>query len=907
MNAERHTRISELFLAACGIAPEDREEFLLRECAGDDELRKEVKALLDRDGRPAALDQPVVSGGMLRGLDPAQERERRLPERIGPYEILGLLGEGGMGVVYKARQRQPSRTVALKMIHQAHFSPRGIRRFEFEAEILARLKHAGIAQIFDAGTAEGPYGSHPYFALELVEGVPLTHYARNAALDTKARLGLLARVCDAVHHAHQQGVIHRDLKPANILVEQSGQPKILDFGVARATDYDLTVTTEKGAGQVIGTIPYMSPEQIRGSRDDVDVRSDVYSLGVIAYELLSGSLPYDLRSTNIAEAARIVLEQEIPRLGAAAPECRGEVETVVAKALEKDKERRYPSASDLAADLRRYLSNEPILARPATAFYHLRKLVARHKLPFALTGGLFLMAIVFGVWMSVLYAHAESNRKRAETAESLKAEEAERAHQATDRANREARLAQRVRTFLVDLFENNDPDLAQGQNITVREVLDQGAARVAKELDAEPEVELAMMDVITDVYMKLALFDRAKELAEKSLAIRQRAFGQSHPETAKSLDRLATVAKNESNYEEAIKLIREAVKISNEHLSAGDPATADRLRLLGELQYTTGDLAAGEKSLLKALAMQRAHFGADNEHLIETLDQIVYLRLAQDRLQEGVEAGRELLRVCLKAHGEHHTDTAGAKAALGDMLRRVGQLEEAETVTREALVVLRDLLEPDHPFIAATMNNLALVLKDQKRFDEARTLLEEALALRKSRYGPRHDQIGQALFNLGSLLMQMNKDAEAEPLLAEAVNILEEHFDEDHRHVLLLRYQLGLAIFKQDRYAEAEPIFRRVLEGYERTLPEDHRFIAYTRGLLGGALTQMQRYEDAEPLLVASWDTLRKGNETQRIDRAAERLVELYTAWGKPDLADQYQVIKNGTSRARVDETSNPP
>lgn len=888
MTSERHSRISDLFLAACELDASERDAFLNHECAGDDELRVAVDSLLERDAQPAAVDRPLIDTIMRHDLE-SGSAQRWIPQQIGQYEILDQLGRGGMGVVFRARQGHPPRTVALKMIHQANFSPRVIRRFEFEAEVLARLKHPGIAQIFDAGTAEGPFGPQPYFAMELVDGVPLTDHMRDAGLDIRARLALLADVCDAVHHAHQQGVIHRDLKPANILVEKSGLPKILDFGVARVSDQDLTVTAEGGVAQVLGTLPYMSPEQIRGSRDDVDIRSDVYSLGVIAYEILSGRLPYDLRSTNIAEAARIVHDESVPPVGAVVPACRGDVETIVQKALAKEKEQRYTSAADLAADIRHYLQNEPIIARPATTLYHFRKLVSRHRLPFALAASLFVVAIAFGAWMSLLYSRAERERVRAAEAEVLKSQEAERANQAGERARREAALAQRVQGFLIDLFETNDPDEALAATITVREVLDRGAERVAGELAQEPTVQLEMMDVIGQVYLKLSLYERAKQLASQSLEIRRRMFGASHAEVAKSLEWLAQAVKSESDYERATELASEAVDISVNRLPDDHPATARRLVLLGELQTTTGHLDASEKSLTTALDMQRRLFGTEHEDLVETLNQFMYLRLAQDRLDEAVEIGRELLRVCSKVHGDRHTATAGAKATLGDMLRRVGALDEAEVVTREGLRTFRDLLEPNHPHIAATANNLALVLKDKKQYEEAKRLMNEALEVRRSRYGPRHAHVAQSLFNLASLMLELHENAEAEPLLAEALSILEEHFDEHHRHVLLLRYQLGLAILKQKRFAEAEPVLRQVLEGYEQTLPRGHRFIAYTQGLLGGALVQLNRFDEAEPLLLASWDTLRAEGNKSRMDRAAERLVELYTGWDKPDLAAQYR------------------
>ena len=307
------------------------------------------------------------------GID--SEPRPNVPARIGRYRILRVIGEGGMGVVYEAEQEHPHRKVALKVIRAGAPSRAILRRFQHEAEILGQLQHVGIAHIYEASTAEVDAGQgsrivQPYFAMEYIDGKPLTQYADTEALNVKQRLVLLARICDAVQHAHQKGVIHRDLKPGNILVDVTGQPKILDFGVARATDSDMqTVTMQTDIGQLIGTVPYMSPEQVTGDSRKVDTRSDVYALGVILYELVSGRLPYDVRDRSILDAARVIQDEEPPRLSMIDRSLRGEIEVIIHKALEKDKERRYQSASDLGSDIRRHLGGEPIDARRDSRFY----------------------------------------------------------------------------------------------------------------------------------------------------------------------------------------------------------------------------------------------------------------------------------------------------------------------------------------------------------------------------------------------------------------------------------------------------------------------------------------------------------------------------------------------------------
>jgi WD40 repeat protein len=419
MTPERRERVWTLFDRAAELPPEQRGAFLDAACGADAGLRAEVESLLTHATSPsegedgdALLKSPLVRLPVDLTLLPAPSTpgdEPRLPPRVGRYRILRTLGVGGMGTVYEAEQDNPRRTVALKVIRPGLTSTGLVKRFTHEALILGRLHHPGIAQVYEAGvTGEG----QPFFALELIRGVPLDEHAQRHRLDPAARLALVAQVCDAVQHAHDQGVIHRDLKPANILVDETGQPKVLDFGVARATDADLQTTTgHTEVGQLIGTLAYMSPEQMVADPRLIDQRTDVYALGVILFELLAGRPPYELRNLPLAEAARVVRDHEPPRLGSIDARFRGDVETIAAQALEKDKARRYASTAELASDIRRYFKQEPIHARPASALYQLRKFAARHK---ALVSGAFgvFVALVAGLIGTTTFALREAEQGR---------------------------------------------------------------------------------------------------------------------------------------------------------------------------------------------------------------------------------------------------------------------------------------------------------------------------------------------------------------------------------------------------------------------------------------------------------------------------------------------------------------
>ncbi len=453
--SSRHNRVEELFLAASDMETSAREPFLTQQCRGDDELRKEVESLLSHIIEDKFLDSRDSPGKRLLtkiGVDIAAD-EPVLPDgtRINAYTIRAVIGSGGMGVVYVAEQESPRRTVAVKLVRGGARSERILRRFEYEAEVLGRLAHPGIAQIYEAGRWQTEQGPRPYIAMEFVRGLALNQHSQRQKLSIRSRLELLAKVCDAVQHAHRCGVIHRDLKPANILVGDDGQPKILDFGVARAMDSDNRVTTmQTGLGQIIGTLPYMSPEQVVGDPGTVDTRTDVYALGVVLYELLTGKLPHDLKSRPLPEAARIIRDELPARLSTIDRALRGEIETIVSKALEKDRARRYQSAAELADDIRRYLSGEGILAKQDSAFYVLRKQLRRYRHAVAL-GAIFIVALVaFTVYAMIQRTNAlsalmkeESARRVADDERQNAVREQARAVEQSTRADREAEALRR--------------------------------------------------------------------------------------------------------------------------------------------------------------------------------------------------------------------------------------------------------------------------------------------------------------------------------------------------------------------------------------------------------------------------------------------------------------------------------
>ncbi|MEW6252401.1 MAG: serine/threonine-protein kinase [Planctomycetota bacterium] len=857
----------------------------------------------------------------------ADSKSAGLPERIGRYRILRRLGAGGMGVVYLAEQEHPRRLVALKVIRPGAASPESLRRFAYESEVLGRLHHPGIAQIYEAGAADTGAGPQPFFALEFVAGQPLTDFARAQRLDVRQRLSLIAAVCDAVEHAHRKGVIHRDLKPANILVDESGQPKILDFGVARATDADVRVTTlQTDVGQLVGTLPYMSPEQVAGDALRLDTRSDVYALGVVLYELLAGHLPHDLAHQTIPEAARIIRDETPQSLGTVHKAFRGDLETIVAAALAKDVERRYASASALAADLRRYLNSEPISARPANAWYQLRKFAGRNR---ALVGGAatalaFLVVGITGTtWQAVRAMRAE-REIRAQRDAALVAREAETTQRQT---------AEQIQQFLEHMLAAVDPETAEGRDVTVKQVLDQAAAGIGDGLRDRPVVEAAVRDTIGLTYYHLGLDPAAEPHLRRALALREATLGPDHDDTATSLNNLALLVERRGQYAEARALYQRALTI-RQKLRGDHPDTALILNNLGLLLHELGDHAAAVDLLRQALRIEQQARGPDDMEVATDTANLAYLLSDLGHYAEAEALYTQALDVIRRHAGDAHPGLGYCLNGLGWLKRLVGDLESAERMLREALRVFEVAFGADHPNLAAVQGNLAVVLRDRGAYDEARRLVEQALAadrrvhgaqhpavatdlnnlaliieatgsldeaenlhrqalaIRRAARGPEHADVAQSLHNLAALLFKKQQYAAAEPLLREALGIREDELGPEHPEVAATLHDLGRVLIAAARPEQAEPLLRRALDIRGRALPPAHWTRFCTMTVLGEALRRQGRLPEAEPLLLSAWEGLstRPATPPQRVQEALAALVGLYDDWRRPDRAAEWRV-----------------
>jgi serine/threonine protein kinase/tetratricopeptide (TPR) repeat protein len=847
--AARHSRISELFLHAVELDEPARSAWLMEACGDDASLRAEVEALLRRDATAAAVDRPVAGAVHLAALAPAtmasslgdssHEISAGIPAQIGPFEVLGVLGRGGMGTVYRVRQRRPDRIVALKVMSGGWWSPALLRRFEFEVQFQARLQHPGIAQVYESGTAEVGGVAMPYFAMELVEGPRLTDFAAQRRLGLRERIELLAQVCDAVHHAHQRGVIHRDLKPGNIVVTASGQPKVLDFGVARVMDGDEApaTTAHTQTGELLGTRPYMSPEQVTGRSDEIDTRTDVYSLGVIAFELLSGRPPLEMPA-SVPAAVRRICEDEPPRLGTIARALRGDLETIVAKALEKAREQRYASVADFAADLRRYLNHEPIFARPASVTDQLVKFARRNR---ALVGGAALTAgaLVLGIF-GTTYGLL---RARSERDAAVAARESE--HEARRVAERQASIAQAVNELLLRMFDSADPLGDSGEStseLTVRALLERESARLDSALHDHPLVEASVRNTIGIAFKNLAQYDEAERHLRRALELFER-FADSDP---------AHVARAE--------------------------------RELGSLLVYRGDAQEGICYFERGLAREREISGPAS-----LTTATAEARLAWSYVETGEVAQAEILlrRAMQSLEAGEPEQTCEALVGVYNNIARIhrfrGQNDDALTWYDEAAALLRARHGEFHPTMAAIYCNTGLIYAERKEFDEAERRYALAMRLREKAYGPDHPRVADIHANIAVLMAERGRPDEAIEHQQRALRIQEAALSPDHPDCLLARANLAAFLREAGHFEEAVQRWRDLVDTYARVYGPSHWRVDYGQCALARALIDCGRIEEAESIAPAAWERLvtKRPPPNPHTQTAAQILIRLYEGTGR--------------------------
>jgi serine/threonine protein kinase/Flp pilus assembly protein TadD len=731
-----------------------------------------MKGVISKEDADVTLESPHIEGpGTM----------------IGRYKLLQLIGEGGMGLVYLAEQQEPiRRRAALKIVKLGMDTKQVIARFEAEKQVLALLDHPNIARVYDAGTTEA---GRPYFVMEYVKGQSITEYCDQHKTSIEERLKLFRQVCEGVQHAHQKGIIHRDIKPSNILVSIQGDkaiPKIIDFGIAKAVTQPLTertLFTERG--QLLGTPEYMSPEQVDMATQDIDTRSDIYSLGVLLYELLTGTLPFDrktLEGAGFGEIQRIIREEDPPRpstrlssLGEEATKIAAsrrtevaklakrlhkELEWIPLKAIRKERTHRYRSASELADDIQNYLNGAPLIAGPESATYRLKKVIKRHR---ALVTGVaaVLIVLVAGVVVSTIFAIGQAHA-RAE-------------------AERQAMISQAVNEFLNrDLLASVDPDKAKGREVTVLEVLDAAAQKIGGKFKDAPSVEASIRDTLGTTYMSLGRCRAAEPHLERALELRRGQFGGEHPDTLKSMNSLGVLYFAQHRYNEA------------------------------------------EPLLVKALEGRRRVLGEENPNTQTSMNSLALLYECQERYNEAEQLFVKALEIGRRVLGEEHPRTLSSMHNLAQLYHNQGRYNDAEPLYVKALEIQRRVLGEEHPATLVSMNNLGGLYENQERYNEAELLFVKMLEIGRRVLGEEHPNTLSFMDSLGSVYFYQVRYNEAEPLFVKALEGKGRVLGEEHPSTLWSMHSLAELYDRQGRYNEAEPLFVKLLEIQRRVCGEKH-------------------------------------------------------------------------------------
>lgn len=739
--------------------------------------------------------------------DSSAESAFKHPEQIGHFRILRLLGEGGMGAVYLAEQSEPvRRQVALKLVHASLRSPMALARFTAERQAMARLSHPNVAQLYEAGTTRDGF---PYFAMEYMPGKAFADYCNLKRLGIRERVAMFVQICQGVQHAHQKGLIHRDLKPSNLLVAEIGGqaiPKVIDFGIAKAVDQPLGEEEELTGAGAIGTPSYMSPEAFAANAD-LDTRTDVYSLGIVLYELLAGVRPHDVSGAALVKLNATGQRPESKRLTARisgleqtrvraiaderrlstnelAENLRADLDWIVTKAIADDREQRYASVADLAADLERFLANEPVLARPPSFRYRAGKFVRRHRLA-VIAASTVLLALILGIVGTSV---------------------------GMIKAAREAEAARQVSTFLTRVFEVSDPGDARGNSVTARELLDQAASRIRVELKDQPVVQARLMRTMGGVYQNLGLYAQAAPLEEAALEARRVALGANHPDVGRSLNALGTLYNREGRYLEAEPLQREAVASLERSLGADSPDLAEAQMQLGLTLFLLGKAEEAESLYRQALAIRESASAADSPEVAAVLSHLGYLLNNQERYQDAEPYLTRALQIRETALGSDHFLVALSLDLLGDLYARQGRNDEALPLYLRSLAIKQKVYAPNHPLIAESHFALGGIYAAQGLVDQATSELRTGLQMIEASLGPQHISLSRGLQSLGMLMANQGQWQEAEQNFSRLVEVYEHAVGSHHQWVGEALNNLGWVLSDGlHRYQDAEVVLRRAV------------------------------------------------------------------------------------------------
>jgi len=857
MDRDRWERIQSVFHDVVDRPESDRAALLKAACGGDDDLMADVAALLQEDAsRASVLDRDLAR--IAHQVVDAPLKSLPL-EEFGPYRIKGILGEGGMGVVYLAEREDLGSEVAIKILRDAWLSPARLARFESEQRTLANLNHPAIARFYDTG---GLANGTPWFAMEYVEGAPLTDYCRTRECSIEERLRLLRSVCEAVQYAHSQAIIHRDLKPSNILVKTDGTVKLLDFGIAKHLEGLDGAADQTRTALRLMTPAYAAPEQIQGGR--AATRSDVYSLGVILYELLAGRLPFDLSKRTPGEAELAIVHSEpekpsvvaathpgVPRAGKSAW---ADLDVLCLTAMHKDPGRRYRSVEALVRDIDHYLKGEPLEAQPDTLPYKIGKFVRRNRRAVAAAVIAFTVVAVQAAVFTIRLARSR-NAALAVTART-----------------------QRVERFMMNLFEGGDNEAAPSNQLRVTTLLDRGV-RQAGALDSDPETQAELYETLGSMYQQLGDYQKADRLLLAGLDKAKAAAGRGNPKVASALVQLGVLRADQAQYQDAVRLLREGLDTASRNLPPDDPTALDAKANLARVLTQSGSYKDAIPILEDVIQVKPA--GETGAYILrEGLSTLSVAEYYAGHYKTSESLARRAIALDRQLLGKWHPKTGTDLVNLGTTKAAMGEYSEAEGLYREGTEILSGWYGPDHPDTATSMAVLAATLIKEGKDAEAGTLLQQVLRIQERVYGKVHDRIALTLDMLGRIATKRGDLASAQGDLNRAIAIDQSLLGDANFRTAVIKVDLADAYILGAKYKEAEEILRKAVKVMTTSLPPGDAHIGFAQASWGDALLHLKRYDEAESELTAGYQILEKQSHPPfaRIQAVRHDLAAVYDA-----------------------------
>jgi serine/threonine-protein kinase len=869
MDPIRWRRIQSLFHAALAHAPDERHAFLRQATADDPSLTQDVLDLLAEDAREASVLDRDVAGlaSDILGSDEAA----RVGHAVGRYVIVRTLGHGGMGIVYLARREDVGLDVAIKLLRDAWLSPDRRERFASEQRTLAQLRHPAIAQLHDADTL--PDGT-PWFAMEYVEGEPLTEWCASRRASLEERLRLFRQVCEAVLHAHRQAVIHRDLKPSNILVTGDGSVKLLDFGIAKQIETIEGLDDPVRTGFRLMTPAYAAPEQLDGGR--LGTYTDVYALGVILYELITGRLPFDLAERSPVEAAAVILQAEPPRPSLAAqgggplPQLRrsawSDLDVLCLTAMQKDPARRYQTVEALIRDVDHFLASQPLEARPDTLGYRTAKFFRRHARAVLATAAVFVAVIALTAFYTFRLARARND------------------------AVAEAARTERIQRFMMNLFQGGQEQVGPADSLRVVTLVDRGVQEAGL-LDAEPDVQAELYQTLGGIYQQLGSLDRADSLLTHALDRRVKLYGRGNIAVAGSLVALGKLRIDQARFDDAETLIREGLALDRRFLPPGHPSTLLALGALGKALEERGDYPQAIAVLDSAVHTRPSTASASNADLVANLAELANSHFYAGHLEASDSINRIVIGIYRQLYGERHPLVADAIINLGATEFERGHYAEAERYYRQALAITEAWYGPDHTATASALTMLARALNYENEHDSAKVLLRRALAIQERVYGPIHPAVASALNDLGVAALNQGDLASAKEDFSRMVQIYNAVYHGRHYLIGIAKSNLGSVYLKEAKYADAERLFREAIAMTDSTQGAEHVDAGIQWIKLGRAMLREGRYTEAVEASLRGYGIVSKQTapSVSYLQAARADLAEAYDSLRQPEAAKKYR------------------